>query len=294
MQKNIAENRMIKTVPTVRPDETVGEVERLLLRRTREFETINYIYVTDEENHLLGTISIKELFLNSKDIRVGDLMKTKVVTAHQGVHQEKIANLALDHNLKAIPIVDKENRLLGVIPSDVILKILHEEHSEDVLRSAGLLVSKGQAKDLASSSLASYFLKRIPWLIVGLAGGVAVAFIVGGFEDAIKEMLTLAAFIPAVVYIADAVGAQTGTIFIRSLAVENQMEIRRYVIREITVGLAIALSLSILISLVSVLWWSPAILGLILGVSFFATIMAAVSVALLMPWIFLRIKISLI
>ena len=147
--------------------------------------------------------------------------------------------------------MDKENRLLGIIPSDVILKILHEEHGEDILRSAGVLISKDQTKDIISGSMTSYFIKRIPWLIVGLAGGVSAAFIVGSFEEAIREMLILAAFIPAIVYMADAVGAQTATIFIRSLAIDGSMGIKKYVIREILVGTAIALFLGILISIIS-------------------------------------------
>ena len=283
---------MVKTFPTARPEETVAEVERLLLKRTKEFETINYIYITDAENHLLGAISIKELFRNSKEVLVGNLMETKIVTVHHGTHQQKVANLALKHNLKAIPVVDKENKLLGIIPSDVILNILNEEHSEDIMRHAGILVERGQAKGIISQSPVSYFINRIPWLAVGLLGGVAAAFIVGSFEDAIREMLTLAAFIPAVVYMADAVGAQTGTIFIRSLAVDSSLEIKKYMLREFIVGTAIALLLAVLVSAISFLFWQPAILGLILGVSFFATIITAITVALSMPWLFLKIKID--
>ncbi|MEK7478469.1 MAG: magnesium transporter [Patescibacteria group bacterium] len=292
MKKNVAENRMIKMFPTARPDETVAGVEQLLLGRAKEFETINYIYITDTENRLLGVISIKEIFGNPKNALVRNLMETKIITARQGTHQEKIANLALKHSLKSIPIVDKENRLLGIIPSDVILKILHEEHGEDILRSAGVLISKDQTKDIISGSMTSYFIKRIPWLIVGLAGGVSAAFIVGSFEEAIREMLILAAFIPAIVYMADAVGAQTATIFIRSLAIDGSMGIKKYVIREILVGTAIALFLGILISIISFLWWGSAMLGAILGASFFATIITAIGVALFMPWIFLQMKID--
>lgn len=283
---------MIKMFPTARPDETVGGIEKLLVRDAKKFETINYIYITNEENLLIGVVSLKEIFRAQKNLALGDIMGTKLVKAHFGAHQEKVANLAIKHNLKAIPITDKDGHLLGVVPSDVILQILHEEHSEDLLRSAGVVISGDLAKSIISASPLVYFNKRIPWLILGLGGGVAVASILGAFEDAIREMLTLAAFIPAIVYMSDAVGSQTQTIFIRSLAINPAMGLKKYLIREMTAGITIALFLSLLIGTISFIWWEPAILAIILGVSFFITIIVAIVVALLLPWVFLRTKID--
>ncbi len=292
MKPQVIQNKMVQAFPTAKPKETVLEVEAMLVRHAKEFETINYIYVIDEDNRLIGTLSIKEIFSAPKNTVVETLMNTKIITAHFGTHQEKIANLALRHNLKAIPIVDKENKLLGIIPSDAIFRILHEEHNEDILRSAGVLISENQANDIISSSIFINFKKRMPWLIVGLGGGVLAAFMVSIFENTMKEILVLTAFIPAIVYMADAVGSQTQTIFIRSLAIEHSMGIRKFINREIVVGIAMALVLSIAIAVISFIWWSPPILGLILGLSFFATILTAVAIAILLPLFFIRIKID--
>lgn len=283
---------MIKMFPTAKPDDTVGEIEKLLVQDAKKFETINYIYITDNEGHLVGVVSLKEIFRAKKNLALGDLMETKLVTADFGVKQEEVAYLAIKHNLKAIPVTDKGGHLIGVVPSDIILQILHEEHSEDLLRSAGVVISKDPAKSIISASPLSYFNKRIPWLILGLGGGVAVASILGAFEDAIREMLTLAAFIPAIVYMSDAVGSQTQTIFIRSLAIDPTMGIKKYLIREMTAGVAIALFLSLLIAAISFIWWEPAILAIILGISFFITIVVAIVVGLLLPWVFIRTKID--
>lgn len=292
MNPNIVGNRMVKTVPTVKSNETIAEVERLLIKRAKEFETINYIYVTDEKNRLIGVISLKEVFRAPKNLAVRDLMETKLVTVCFGTRSEKVANLALKHNLKAVPVTDKDSHLLGVVPSDIILKILHEEHGEDIMRFAGVVVSKNQAKDIISASTILYICKRVPWLVVGLAGGVAAAFMVNVFEGAIREMLTLAAFIPAIAYMADAVGSQTQTIFIRSMAIDHSLGMKKYITREMIAGLAIATFLSLLISTVSFIWWKPLLLGVILGISFFVTIITAIAVAILLPWIFLRAKID--
>ena len=283
---------MVKIIPTAKPNETVAEIERLLIKRAKEFETINYIYIISGDNHLIGVISLKEIFRAPKNSVVRDLMQTKVITTHFGTRSEKVANLALRYNLKAVPITDKDKRLLGVVPSDVILKIIHEEHDEDMMRFAGVIVSRGQAKDIISASTFSYFIKRLPWLVVGLVGGVAAAFMVKLFETAIQETLTLAAFIPAIVYMADAVGGQTETIFIRSVAVDHSIGMKKYITREIIAGSAIAASLSLLIGVISFIWWEPALLGVILGISFFITIIAAIAVAIFLPWIFLRAKID--
>lgn len=285
---NIAGKQMTQAVPVTKQDDTIAEVEQLLLKHTNELETVNYIYVTDEGSRLVGVLSVKEIFRASKNLVVRDLMKTNLVTVRFGTHQEKVANLALKHNLKAVPVLDKDDRFLGVVPSDAILKIFHKEHEEDIMHSAGVVISKNQEQDIISTSAFLYFEKRIPWLVFGLVGGVGAAFMVGVFDEALKKILTLAAFIPAIVYMADAVGVQTQTIFIRSIAIDHEMGVKKYVIREMIVGTVIALLLGFLIGVVSFIWWKPAILGLILGISFFLTIMSAIMVALFLPWFFLR------
>ncbi len=285
---NVAGKQMIRTVPIAKPDETIAEVEQLLLHHTKEFETINYIYITDMENRLVGVISVKEIFRAPKNLTVRSLMKTELVTVHFGTHQEKVANLALKNNLKAIPVLDIDRHFLGVVPSDVILKILHKEHEEDIMRSAGVVILADQAHDIISAPTFLYFKKRIPWLMFGLVGGLATAFMISLFEGVINKMLMLVAFMPAVVYMADAVGSQTQTLFIRSIAVDRSMGMKKYIIRELIVGTLIALLFGLLVSGISFFWWQPPLLGLILGISFFLTIISAIIVALFLPWFFLR------
>lgn len=285
-----AERIMVSNIPIVSPSSSIREVEKLLLEKTKDFETINYIYVVDAGKKLVGVVSIKEIFRRPKDSVVSEIMKADPVAVRPHTDRERVALLAIKHNLKSIPVVDNENKFLGVVPSDVILKTLHQKNIEDILRSAGIHKFENPAQDLILASATTHFKKRLPWLVVGLAGGVIAAITVGFFENLFAKMVTLVAFIPAVVYMADAVGSQTQTIFIRSLAIEHNLIFKNYLWRECKVSFFLAIILSIVISLISFWWWASLLLGLILGASFFITIFAASFIAVFLPWFFYKLK----
>lgn len=282
---------MTERVPVIEADATIGDAKKILEQTTKNLETINYIYVLNKKQRLLGVISVKEIFRLPLKTRIKSIMKTDLVSVRPSTDQERVALLALRHNLKAIPVIDKECRFLGVVPSDVILKILHTENIEDILRFSGVHVAEeDSALAIIGATARVHIKKRLPWLVLGLFGGVIAAFVVEFFEGALREQLLLAAFIPAVVYMADAAGAQSQTIFIRSLALENKLNLKFYVGREIKVSLSIALILGVLIA--GIIWfgWQEALLGVILGFSIFATILIATAIAIILPWFFVRFK----
>jgi len=281
---------MTINVPLASCNATIANIEKILLKKTKKFETINYIYLVDKNEKLKGAISIKNVFSLPKSTPAFQAAKKDLVSVLPHTDQEKVALLALKHNLKAIPVIDKENYLLGVVPFDAILKTLQNENIEDILHFAGIGKLKNPAVSIIKAPASLHFRKRLPWLILGLFGGVASAFIVEFFEDAIKTQLILVAFIPAVVYMADAVGAQTQTIFIRSLALDRHINFKKYILREAKVSLSLAVVLGIIISIISLLWWQSILLGAILGISIFATILVAMTVAIFLPWLFSKIK----
>jgi magnesium transporter len=281
---------MTKKVPTIRPEAALFEVEKMLFEKMKQFETINYIYVIDNLSKLVGIISIKEIFRQPKSSRVADCMKTKLVKARPHTHQERIAISALKHNLKAIPIVDKKNNFLGVIPSDVILNILHQENTEDFLRNAGVSLFRKSAESIIFASTFIHLKKRLPWLILGLFGGVVAAFIIGFFESALEKKLILASFIPLIVYMSDAAGSQTQTLYIRSVVLDNSLDLAKYIFREIKVGLSLSAVLGLIISIFSLFWQGSLFLGAVLGVSIFITILVAMAVAILLPFGFMKFK----
>ena len=284
-QKESAGKLMTKDIPVVGNQATIGDVQNLIIKKTKDFENINYIYITNKENKLEGVISIKELFRREKGDYVKDFMKTDLVVVRSRTDQEKVAMLALKHSLKDIPVIDSNYHLLGAVPSDTILEIIHRENQEDHLLLAGISHRNSQIL-LNKLPIFSYYGKRLPWLVFGLAGGILTAFVVSFFEKVIADMLILAAFIPAVVYMADAVGGQTQIIFIRQLAIDQGTNFKSYLKKETIVGFLLSLTLSSLLALFVIWWWQSVILASILGFSFFFTIIFAIILAIIIPWLF--------
>ena len=175
-KKETAEKIMITNFPVISENLQINELEKVLIKKTKDFESINYIYIVDKENKLIGTMSIKDIFRLSKDEYVYDVMQKKIIYAKKNTDQETVSLLALRHKLKAIPIIDKDYKLLGVVPFQTIINILNKENIEDfcILR---VLVNLKILKLILLLQILISNLKRIPWLIFGLLGGILAAIL---------------------------------------------------------------------------------------------------------------------
>ena len=282
-----AGRRMVYNVPTALSGEKISHIRKRLFEKGEDFETLNYIYILDKDNKLIGALSLKAVFQKTEEAKIEDLMVKEPVTVRPSTDQERVAILALKHNLKAIPVVNKENIFLGVVPSDVILEILHSENVEDMLRFAGISKRNTVLTKVPVSIMAKL---RLPWLIFGLLGGLLAAQIVSFFEGALTVHFVLAAFIPLIVYMADAVGVQAQTLFIRNLALDSRLDIRKYFLKEIKISLIIALILGVLLAVISFLWFDLLDIGIILGLSLFLTVICACLIAILIPWLLQNLK----
>lgn len=266
----------------VNSSQTLGNVKERLLKEGGNFESLNYVYVVDETKKLIGVLALKEIFRKPADILVSQIMKTDLVTVHPFTDQEHVAIKALKHNLKAIPVVDKEGKFLGIVPPDAILRILHQEHVEDFLLSAGIK-SGVEMTDILKGSAALLFRLRFPWLFIGLVGGILTVFLINFFEKIISENIALAFFIPIIVYITDAVGTQTQTLLIRTLATEK-INATKYILKEMGITTILALSLGGLMFLFSYNWMVKWKLALIVSISMSASIILASISALLITF----------
>lgn len=285
-----AGRRMVKRVPIVHQNETLSDVKRMLFEKTESLSTINYIYVIDDEKRLIGVFSIKEIFRKPEDAKVSEVMEKRVVRARPHTDQEKVASLAIRRNFKSIPVVDKKNRFLGIVTSDTILNILHNEDIEDILHFAGIQKDGYLPTKTLNASAGALIRARIPWLMIGLVGGIIGAQIVNLFKGSLEENFILAAFIPLILYMAAAVGTQTQTLFIRGLAISHNLNIKNYFLREIKIGFFIALICGSLLSLISFVWLNTLHVGFILGVSMFLTIISAIFIAMGIPWFLNKLK----
>ena len=287
--KQTAGDRMITSIPIINQDKTIKDAKDLLF--CNKFETVNYFYVVNGKGKLAGIFSIKRIFCEPEDKPIKDIMIKKIVKVKKDEYQEEVAHLALKHNLKSIPVVDEKDKLLGIISSDVILDILHKEMSEDILHSVGIHGVEGKAfLELREASAPKMTRLRLPWLLVGLLGGVFAARLLYIFNDVLSEYVILALFIPVMVYMAGAVAVQSETLFIRRLIFEHDLSVIKYLLREIKVGFLLAIVCSFIISLFTYFWWQEPVFGLIIGLSMFCAVFFAIFVAIFIPWLLTKLK----
>ncbi|MEK7462088.1 MAG: magnesium transporter [Patescibacteria group bacterium] len=273
-------------IPTCRKTDIAGGVLAVIQNSISTFSSIDYIYVL-EDNKLIGVFSIHELFSAHPSAEVLDFMKSSVAYVHVNTDREHVAQLALAQSIKAVPVVDKEDNFVGVILADTVLQILNEDHTNYLYKATG--IKKEQVR-YAELSLPSQIRTRLPWLVTGLFGGIAGAIIVNFFEHSLADQIFIAAFIPAIVYIADAVGNQSEMLVVRALGRDRAFSITHYLFREWRVGFFISILLGTLMFLLSFVWKQNVMLSIALGLSILATTMFSVTFTVLLPWLLKRLK----
>ncbi|MEM2918187.1 MAG: magnesium transporter [Candidatus Altiarchaeota archaeon] len=281
--KNTAGRVLTSAVLKATPDEKISEVYGRLERELERIDILDYVYVVDNENKLIGVFSFKEFFSN-KDKLVREVMKTDIISASPHLHQEKVAHKALRHNLRAIPITEK-GYFLGVVPYDKILSIINKEAHEDFLHFGGIHKEHMKFESILEVPLVTGIKHRLPWLLIGLIGGIFAAKIIGFFEKTLEKNLILAAFIPLVVYISDAVGTQIETVYVRDLSILENLPMRKYMLKHLTITIALALIFSSVFFLFCFLILNLGYLSFVISLSIFVAISLETFIALVTPYI---------
>lgn len=281
--------QITKKVPVFQLGETIENIKKLLSKKADHFDSIDYIYIVDKNNILKGVISIKTVFRAEGD-DVKYLMDKDVITVYNHTNQRKIVYLALTNGLKALPVVDKGNHFLGIVPYDNILEIFNQEYKKEIFSSGGISPKVGDEYTTIKSTARVMIKSRLPWLVLGVLGGTVAASVISGFEEVLSKVLVLASFIPVMVYMSDAVGTQSEALIIRSIALEPKLLLKSYIIREFKIAAALAIICGAIISLVATICWGNYILGLIIGFSMFLSIIVAVLISTLLPLGFKKLK----
>jgi magnesium transporter len=273
-----ARDLMSTAIMTAGADEPVRSVlARFPLERP---VSAGHVFLVDETGRLAGQAPIESVLAADPETRLGDLRGEPPVVVRPGDPAESVALLALSRHDADVAVVEDGGRLVGAIPIGRLLALLHEEHLDDMLRMSGLgptHPAPTEERDLLRSLGA-----RLPWLLIGLVGGMAAGGVVGAFEQALERELTLAFFIPLVVYMADAVGTQTETVLVRALA-HGSVPVVAEVVREGLLGLMIGLSLGALAAAgLFVVGTAPDVVAVI-GITLAITALMATVVASLFP-----------
>lgn len=263
----LIDSRITRNFLSFYKTDTVDKVKSLLQTRAKEFESIGYVYIVDKEGVLVGVVSLKQILQLPDHITLEAIMDTDVVSIPFHTHQERAIYLALEHGLKAIPVVDDNCKLIGIVTHKTILSIFHHEFRKDILTSGGV----HHVKEIESieTPVSKLVRARLPSLLLGLVGGLIAATIVTSFEGLLISYIVLASFIPAIVYLTDAVGTQSQTLIVRLIAIEPKFSMHRYLIRELKIGLILGASFAALLFVTGVLGWGQSTLALIIGASIF-------------------------
>ena len=238
----------------LRPDATVDEAIGYLRKQARgRIETIYYVYVLDEQQRLLGVVSFRELFSMDPSQSIRDIMHTDMVSVLEDDHQEAVSHVIRQHGLQAVPVVDSEGRMKGIVTLDDIVDVVQEEATEDIQKVGGM---EALGAPYLNVSFLSMLKKRGGWLSALLLGEMLTATAMSFFEDEIARAVVLALFVPLIISSGGNSGSQASTLVIRAMALEEVRlrDLWRVARRELAAGLALGLILGTLGFLRIVIW----------------------------------------
>ena len=258
-----------------------------------EVEMPFYIYVVDSNEKMTGVLSLRQLLLNKPDIQLKSIMERDFIYVTPEEDQEVVAGLVTQYNYLALPVLETDGTLAGIVTVDDVIDIIREEASEDIMKMAGA----GEDEDILLKSTLQNAGTRFPWLMASWIGGVAVLWIIG-VESLLNQTVALVAFIPIIMGMGGNVGMQTSTIIIRGIATGhvNLEEVSKVIFKEIRVGMLLGLIYGLLLGALVyfqfVAYHSPILLGIVVGSSIFTSMSIACLVASVLPIVLEKLNID--
>jgi magnesium transporter len=267
---------------------TVAEAISALQRRSEEFEMVFYLYVVDSRNHLLGVVSLRQLLLNPPSTPIGKIMISDVIKVTTDTDQEEVARIVATYNLLAVPVVDGENKLVGIITVDDIIDVMREEATEDIYALAGV-----DADDRALGSPINSVRHRLPWLLLSVGAALLAVAVVRYYLQTIQNWLPLAALIPIVAVLGGNAATQTLTVVVRAIGLgEVDWDSNRQVIaKEAVVGLINGVAVGLVVFAIISIWFGV-ILGLLLAVTMVLSMFVAAVFGTLVPILLRKLRLD--
>jgi magnesium transporter len=270
---------MNPSVFALNEDLTVGE-SITALQSSRDVEMVFYLYVVDERRHLVGVTSLRRLLLVSPETPLKRIMTPDIISVRVDTDQEEVARQVASYNLLAVPVVDEENKLVGVITVDDVIDVIKDEATEDLYRLAGV-----SGDERVGTPPFEALGKRLPWLGVNLVTAFLAASVVALFEDTIARVTALAVFMPIVAGMGGNAATQTLTVIVRGLALGELSwgNAQKALFKEITIGLGSGLTLGVIAAAVA--WGAKGqpMIGLILGLAMLCNMLVATIAGTLVP-----------
>lgn len=266
--------------------QTINEIRR----QAENVEKIYSIYVVNNKQHLLGRVSLKKIILASSDTIIEDIIDENIISVPVHMDQEEVAALMRKYDLESVPVVNAKNKLVGRITVDDILDVVQEEADEDIQAMAGVSADIEESDSIFTISKA-----RLPWLLIGVIGGLMGAKIIGFFEDGLSKYLALASFIPLVAATGGNVGIQASSLIVQSLASKSAFDdtlIQRF-LKGFLVAILNGLVLGGFVFLVVVfLYGFESLFGITVGVALFCVVLLSSFMGTVTPLVLHRIGVN--
>ena len=254
----------------------------------RHYDCAESIVVLDTHERVIGQVSLSLLLELEPGAIMQSVMQTRMPLVFMDTDQERVASMALQHGLTAVPVVDSERKLCGVIPASALLGVLRREHVEDIHRLAGIARESEMAREAIEAPPVRRVRHRLPWLLLGLAGSTAAALLMAQFEDILTRNISIAFFVPGIVYLADAIGTQTEAIAVRGLSLSHA-GIMHLLAGELRTGLLLGAILGTIAFGGAWLATGDARLGAAVALSLMVASALASAIGLILPWLFARL-----
>ncbi len=263
---------MTRGYVALHPEMTVHDAITFLRLRKPLADEAYYLYVLDASNRLQGVVNLRELLISEADTPIVSVMTKDAITVAPETDQEEVARLVQHYRLRAVPVVDENRVLRGIITADDAMEVASEEATEDMYRMVGLLSDDSVYAPVMVSAR-----RRIPWLAINLLTAFAAAAMVAAFEDTIAKAAALAVFMPVVAGQGGNSGIQSITIVVRGLALgEIQPEDARWVLaKEGAIGLVKGLAFGLLIGAIAWVWQGEPAWGLVVGMALLLNMLMA-------------------
>jgi magnesium transporter len=269
---------------------TVARALEFLREASPDAETIYYLYVVDAQRRLLGVLSLRQLIVAAPSTRIGDIMDPDVVRVPTGLDQEEVARIIADYDLSVLPVVDDQDRLVGIVTVDDVLDVVELEATEDIHRLGAAPVDV----DYARARPWLLFRKRVPWLILLVVSMTLTFNVISHFEDVLAEVVILAAFIPLLIGTGGNVGAQVATLVVRALATRDlePRDYMRILRKEVGTGIMLGLAFGGFIMGYVMLFQPEPLIALALCITMILIVLTANLVGASLPFLFRRLGID--
>jgi magnesium transporter len=291
--KDTAGGIMVPDFIALREISTAREAIESIQKDYHDVEMPFYLYVVDESERLLGVVSLRQLVVVKPNTPLKDFMTRDIFSVRTDTDQEEVAKLVARYDILAVPVVDEQNRLVGIVTVDDVIDIFRREATEDILKMAGVGEDFVETQSILRSTKI-----RLPWLFASCLGGVLASMVIIHFEGGLKYFIYLAPFIPVITGMGGNVGAQSSTIVVRGLAT-GRLDVRdiwSVVSKQLTVGVLLGIIYGTFLGSVAKVRFhgeiSSIVFPLVVGVSVICSMSLAALMGSLVPMIFRRIDID--